>query len=188
MRRRPRSPPDPSTGQLLREHLRTQRGWHPIADDDPPTRIPPKTLALLAAAKRAGPAISTVRDHIHRYEGAAGVRRILGVLSLVTKHGSAGVENAATGAPELGVPTYPFLKRYLDRHPVAPLSSRQVDPLIPELTVYRALVDRRPEVFVLRPVDLVQLQPPDARGSSADRMPRSSPPSARRRSASRSCR
>ena len=134
---------DPGTGQLLREHLRTQRGWHRIADDDRPTRTPPKTLALLAAAKRAGPAISTVCNHIHRHEGAVGVRRILGVLSLVKKHGAAVVEDAATGALELGVPTYRFLKRYLDRHPVAPLSLRQVDPLIRELTVYRDLIDRR---------------------------------------------
>lgn len=135
---------DPNTGQLLREHLRTKRGWHRIADDDRPTRTPPKTLALLAAAKRAGLAISTVCDHIHRHEGAAGVRRILGVLSLVKKHGPAVVEDAATAALELGVPTYRFLKRYLDRHPVAPpLSLRQVDPLIRELTVYRDLIDRR---------------------------------------------
>ena len=48
---------DPRTGQLLREHLRTPRGWHRIADQDRPARTPAKTLALLAAAKRAGPAI-----------------------------------------------------------------------------------------------------------------------------------
>ena len=36
---------------LLREHLRTRRGWHRIAADDRPARTPPKTLALLAAAK-----------------------------------------------------------------------------------------------------------------------------------------
>ncbi len=135
---------DPGTGQLLREHLRTQRGWHRIAADDRPARTPPKTVALLAAAKRAGPAIPAVCDHIHRHEGAAGVRRILGVLSLARKHGPAVVEHAATAALELGVPTYRFLKRYLDRHPVAaPLSLRQVDPLIRELTVYRDLIDRR---------------------------------------------
>ena len=129
--------------QLLREHLRTSRGWHRIADNDRPARTPPKTLALLAAAKRAGPAISAVCDHIHRHEGAAGVRRILGVLSLARKHGPAVVEDAATAALELGVPTYRFLKRYLDRHHVAPLALRQVDPLIRELTVYRDLIDRR---------------------------------------------
>ena len=70
---------DPRTGQLLREHLRAPRGWHRIADPDRPARTPPKTLALLAAAKRAGPAISAVCDHIHRHDGVAGVRRILGV-------------------------------------------------------------------------------------------------------------
>ena len=49
------------------------------------------------------------------------VRRfVLGVLSLARKHGPAIVEDAATAALELGVPTYRFLKRYLDRHPVAP--------------------------------------------------------------------
>ena len=134
---------DPSTGQLLREHLRAPRGWHRIADPDRPARTPPKTLALLAAAKRAGPAISTICDHIHRHEGAAGVRRILGVLSLARKHGPAVAEDAATAALELGVPTYRFLKRYLDRRSVAPLSLRQVDPLIRQLTLYRDLIDRR---------------------------------------------
>ena len=134
---------DPSTGQLLREHLRAPRGWHRIADPDRPARTPPKTLALLAAAKRAGPAISTLCDHIHGHDGAAGVRRILGVLSLAKKHGPAVVEQAATAALELGVPTYHFLRRYLDRHTVAPLSLRQVDPLIRQLTLYRDLIDRK---------------------------------------------
>ena len=71
------------------------------------------------------------------------MRRILGVLSLADKHGPAVVEDAATAALELGMPTYRFVKRYLDRRPVAPLSLRQVDPLIRELTLYRDLVDRR---------------------------------------------
>ena len=38
------------------------RGWHRIADHDRPARTPPKTLALLAAAKRAGSAISTIAE------------------------------------------------------------------------------------------------------------------------------
>ena len=97
-----------------------------------------------ARCRQAGrPAISAGCDHIHRHEGAAGVRRILVVLSLARKHGPAIVEDGATAALGLGVPTYRFLKRYLDRHPVAPLSLRQVDPLIRELTVYRDLIDRR---------------------------------------------
>ena len=134
---------DPHTGQLLREHLRAPRGWHRIEDRDRPARTPPKTLALLAAAKRAGPAISTICDHIHRHDGAAGVRRIQGVLALARKHGPAVAEEAATAALELGVPTYRFLRRYLDRRSVAPLSLRQVDPLIRQLTLYRDLIDRR---------------------------------------------
>ena len=60
------------TGQLLREHLRVPRGWHRIEEDaDRPARTPPKTLALLAAAKRAGASISTICDHIHQHDGAA---------------------------------------------------------------------------------------------------------------------
>ena len=134
---------DPRTGQLLREHLRTPRGWHRIADQDRPARTPAKTLALLAAAKRAGPAIATICDHIHRHDGAAGVRRILGVLALARKHGPAVAEDAATAALEVGAPTYRFLRRYLDRRPPPPLSLRQVDPLIRRLTLYRDLIDRR---------------------------------------------
>ena len=61
--------------------------------------------------------IALLCDHIHRHEGAAGVRRILGVLSLARKHGPAVVEDAAAAALELGVPTYRFLKRYLDAGP-----------------------------------------------------------------------
>ena len=134
---------DPHTGQLLREHLRVPRGWHRIEDRDRPARTPRKILALLAAAQRTGPAISTICDHIHRHDGAAGVRRILGVLALTRKHGPTVAEEAATAALELGVPTYRFLKRYLDRRASAPLSLRQVDPLIRQLTLYRDLINRR---------------------------------------------
>ena len=90
---------DPRTGQLLREYLRAPRGWQRIEDRDRPARTPPKTVALLAAAKRAGPAISTICDHIHRHDGAAAVRRILGVLSLARKHGPAVAEEAAPPPP-----------------------------------------------------------------------------------------
>ena len=108
-----------------------------------PARTPPKTIALLAAAKPAGPAISAICNHIHRHDRAAGVRRILGVLALARKHGPAVAEGAATATLELGVSTYRFLRRYLDRRPVAPLSLRQVDPLMRQLTLHRDLIDRR---------------------------------------------
>lgn len=133
---------DPKTGHLLREHLRAPRGWHRIDDADRPARTPPKTLALLDAALRVGPSVSTICEHIQRHEGQAGVRRILGVLALAKKYGPAVVEDAATSALELGVPTYRFLRRYLERRPPVPLTLRQVDPLIRQLTLYRDLIDR----------------------------------------------
>jgi hypothetical protein len=96
----------------------------------------------LAAAKTAGPCISAVCTHILQHDGAAGVRRVLGVLALARKHGPAIVEDAAKAALELGAPTYRFLRRYLDRRPPVPLTLRQVDPLIRQLTLYRDLIDR----------------------------------------------
>src|SRR6188474_2640642 len=106
---------DPKTGQLLREHVHVPRGWHRIEDADRPTRTPPKTLALLSATQRVGHCVGTIADHIHRHDGAAGVRRILGLLALAKKHGPAVVEDAAKAALDLGVPTYRFVRRYLDR-------------------------------------------------------------------------
>jgi hypothetical protein len=44
---------------------------------------------------------------------------------------------------ELCVPEYRFVRRYLERSPQAPLSLRQIDPLIRELTEYRDLIQQR---------------------------------------------
>jgi hypothetical protein len=54
------------------------------------------------------------------------------------------VNDAALAALELGVPTYRFLRRYLERRPPVPVTLRQVDPLIRQLTLYRDLIDRHP--------------------------------------------
>jgi len=137
---------DPRTGQLLREHVRAPRGWHRIAEPDRPRRTPPKTIALLEAAMRIGPSVSTICDHIHRHEAEAGVRRILGVLALAKKYGPAVLEDAAKAALDIGVPTYRFLRRYLERRPAVPLTLKQVDPLIRQLTLYRDLIDRTGDV------------------------------------------
>ena len=106
------------------------------------SRTPAKTLALLTAAHRLGPSVGTVVDHIHHHDGAGGVRRILGVLALAKKHGPAVVEDAAKAALDLAVPTYRFIRRYLERRPPVPLTLRQVDPLIRQLSLYRDLIDR----------------------------------------------
>ena len=71
------------------------------------------------------------------------MRRVLGVLGLVKKHGPAAVEHACAAALELQVPDYRFVRRYLERHPAAPLTLRQVDPLIRDLTHYRDLITRK---------------------------------------------
>jgi len=133
----------PKTGALLREHLRTRRGYYQIHDADRPARTPRPTLTLLARAQTAGLHIGTVCRHIHQHDGVPGIRRILGVLALARKHGAAVVEDAAKAALELGVPTYRFVLRYVERHPPVPLSLRQVDPLIRQLTLYRDLIDRQ---------------------------------------------
>ncbi len=133
----------PTTGQLLREHLRTRRGWYQIHDDDRPVRTPRATLALLARATTAGAHIGTVCTQIQQHDGVPGVRRILGVLALAKKHGAAVVEDAAKAALEIGVPTYRFLRKYVERRPPLPLTLRQVDPLIRQLTLYRDLIDRK---------------------------------------------
>jgi transposase len=130
------------TGQLLREHVRAPRGYHRIADPDRPARTPRPTLALLARARHAGAHLHTVCAYIHDHEGAAGVRRILGVLSLAKKYGPAAADDAAKAALDLQVPTYRFLRCYLERRPAVPLTLTQVDPLIRQLTLYRDLIDR----------------------------------------------
>jgi transposase len=136
---------DPATGKLLREHLRQERGRHRIADEDRPPRTPASTDALLRRARAAGQHIGAICIEIHRQDGEPGVRRILGVLSLAKKHGVAVVDDAAKAALDLGAPNYRFLRRYLDRRPSAPLTLKQVDPLIRQLSLYRDLIHRRTE-------------------------------------------
>jgi transposase len=134
---------DLKTGQLLREHLRQARGRHRILDEDRPSRTPQTTVALLSRARAAGEHIGSLCDQIHALDGEPGVRRVLGVLSLAKKHGAAVVDDAAKAAMELGAPNYRFLRRYLERRPPVPLTLRQVDPLIRQLSLYRDLIDRK---------------------------------------------
>lgn len=130
---------DPKTHQLLREHVRQQRGRHRIEPEDNPKATPLTTSQLLARAARAGSHIGTFCEAIHRHQGEAGVRGILGVLSMARKFGPAAAEDACGAALELRVYEYRFIRRYLERRPQ--LSLLQVDPLIRELTHYRDLIN-----------------------------------------------
>jgi hypothetical protein len=67
----------------------------------------------------------------------------MGVLSLAKKYGCSACDQACAAALELRVPEYRFVRRYLERSPQAPLSLRQVDPLIRELTQYRDVIQQR---------------------------------------------
>jgi transposase len=140
---------DPQTGELLREHVRQQRGKRRMREEDRPKRTPATTLQLLTRAARAGEHVGIVCQAIHHQDGEPGVRRILGVLSLCKRHGTTRVDDACAAALALELPTYQFVKRYVERQPE--LSLKQVDPLIRELTHYRDLIDRRTEENIREP-------------------------------------
>src|SRR3954453_12444923 len=134
---------DSRTGQLLREHLRQQRGRHRIQEQDRPSRTPLSTEQLLLRAEVAGSQIGALCQAMHRAEGQTAVRRILGVLALAKKYGIASTDEACAIGLETGACTYHFVRRYLEHHPQLPLSLRQIDPLIRQLTQYRDLIENR---------------------------------------------
>ena len=132
---------DPQNGLLLREHVRQKRGWYRIKKEDRPQHMPLQVSQLLWRAGRAGSHIGMLCHLIYSQLGEAGIRRILGVLSLAKKFGTAAVEDACAAALEMGVHEYRFVRRYLERAPQ--LTLRQVDPLIRELVHYRDLINLR---------------------------------------------
>jgi len=131
----------PNTNQLLREHLRQKRGGYRIEEEDHPKKMPLGTAQLLRRAEHAGTQIGKLCQSIHQRQGETGVRRILGVLSLMKKYGTAAVEDACATAVDIGVYEYRFVRRYLERRPHPQMFLRQIDPLIRELTVYRDFIN-----------------------------------------------
>jgi transposase len=134
----------PQTGELLREHLPQVRGKHRIKDEDRPKQTPPGIQHLLLRAGRAGQQMGVVCRRMYEEQGQEAVRRIQGMLALAKKHGPAVVEESCGVALEAGVSNYyRFVRRYLERGPQLPLSLRQVDPLIRELTEYRDFIQSK---------------------------------------------
>ena len=130
---------DPRTGQLLREHLPQQRGFHRIQDEDKPAHLLPSTTRLLARCASAGPHIGAICERMYHNDGMVAIRRIQGILSLARKHGPMRADDGCAAALESGVSKpYPFLRRWLERRPQ--LTLRQVDPIIRQLTLYRDLI------------------------------------------------
>jgi hypothetical protein len=134
---------DPRSGQLLREHLRQQRGRHRVQEEDKPARTPLSTEQLLRRADVAGDHIGALCRAMHNAQGQTAVRRILGVLALAKKYGIPSTDEACGLGLETGACEYRFVRRYLERNPQLPLSLRQVDPIIRQLTLYRDLIESR---------------------------------------------
>ena len=134
---------NPETGELLREHLRQARGGHRIKDEDRPKQTPLSTLQLLCRADKAGSQIGAFCRRMHTTGGETAVRRIQGMLSLAKKYGAARVEDACAAVLEVGSCEYRSVRRYLERQPQLPLTLRQVDPLIRQLTLYRDFIESK---------------------------------------------
>src|SRR6201997_3635288 len=131
----------PNTNQLLREHLRQKRGGYRIEEEDHPKKMPLSTAQLLRRAAHAGSQTGKFCQLLYDRQGETGIRRILGVLSLMKKYGTAAVEDACAAALDIGVYEYRFVRRYLERRPHPQMFLRQIDPLIRELTVYRDFIN-----------------------------------------------
>jgi hypothetical protein len=131
---------DPRNGQLLREHLRGERGRHRIKEEDRPQRTPVGVVQLLARMATAGEHIGQLSKLMHVQQGEPAVRRIQGILSFTKKYGIARVEDACAAALELELIDYRFVRNYLERNSKPPISLRQVDPLIRQLNLYRDFI------------------------------------------------
>ncbi len=134
---------DPRSNQLLREHLRQQRGHHRIPEQDKPAKTPRTTAQLLARCAKIGSHIGTLAERMYERSGQTEIRRILGITSLARRHGAALTDEACAAALDSGVPANPyrFVRIWLERK--TPLTLRQIDPLIRQLTLYRDFIDQK---------------------------------------------
>jgi hypothetical protein len=132
---------DARNGQLLREHLRQQRGGHRIPDEDRPAPTPRTTQQLLVRCAGIGTHAGTLAEQMYREQGVIAIRRIQGLCGLARKHGAALTDDGCAAALETGVSSNPyrFVRRWLERHPQ--LTLRQVDPIIRQLSLYRDFID-----------------------------------------------
>ena len=131
----------PNTNQLVREHLRQKRGGYRIEEEDHPKKMPFSTAQLLRRTALAGQQTGKFCQLLYDRHGESSVRRILGVLSLMKKYGTAAVEDACATALDIGVYEYRFVRRYLERRPHPQMFLRQIDPLIRDLTIYRDFIN-----------------------------------------------
>ena len=134
---------DPRSSQLLREHLRQQRGRYRIPEEDKPAKTPRSTTQLLARCAKIGSHLGTLAGQMYQRDGQTSIRRIFGLTALARKHGAALANDACAAALESGLPAnpYQFVRHWLERR--TPLTLHQVDPIIRQLTLYRDLIDKK---------------------------------------------
>ncbi len=136
---------NPSTGELLREHVRQKRGSHRVHDEDRSKRISPAIDHHLGKAEAAGVHVGAVCRHLSESTGPYAIRRVLAIVSLVKKHGPDLVDRACQAALEVGAPTYRFVKRFLENQRVNAPKLQQVDSLIRDLNHYRDIITQKTE-------------------------------------------
>jgi transposase len=136
---------DPQTGQLLREHLRTQPGHFRIDEQDRSPRTPPQIEQLLRRARVAGKHVALLCEQIEQRRDQWGARQILGVLSLVKKHGFAAIDDHCRIALEAGVATYRLVSRLAKRPRAETELLHQTHDLIRQLNHYSDVIRRKTE-------------------------------------------
>jgi hypothetical protein len=142
------------------------------------------TLALLDVARTRRPSIGTPCAITSIAARGAAPRRILGVLALARSTARRSPKTPRKVALEAGAPSYRFLRRYLERVKLpAPLTLKQVDPLIRQLTALPRPSSNSEETLMnLVELDHAPQTPPLRHGGR----PRDAPRQAQARSCRRS--
>ena len=142
---------DPDTGQLLREHLRTQDGHFRIDARDRSPRTPPQVEHLVQRARAAGQHVGALCERIEQRRHQYSAREILGVLSLVKRHGADWVDVCCRTALERDVAGYRIVARLSKRPHDPAMLLQQADELIRDLSHYRDVVRRLTETPIHEP-------------------------------------
>ncbi len=133
---------DPRTGTLLREHRPPRARTAPDArGGSPEAHAGHDGAASGAQLPRRRSRRRRLRRHPSPRRRGRRAAHPRGARTREAAWRPSPVDEACAAALELAVPTYRFVRRFLERR--APLTLKQVDPLIRELTHYRDLIDRR---------------------------------------------
>ena len=134
---------DPKTGQLLREHQTTKPGHFRIPAADQSPKTPPQIASLLKRANGAGVHVGLLCEQIERSRHQWGARHILGVLSLVKKHGFEVVDDCCRVALEVEVPTYRLVAKLVKRPTMPSAVLQQTHEIIRQLNHYSDVISRK---------------------------------------------